>query len=57
MVPSIKNLDRTGCRFAARIPWATNEEHEEHPSLHEVEEGHHVRCTCYKNFKFEGEES
>ena len=50
MVPSIKNLDRKGCRFADRIP-------EEEPTLHEVEEGHHVRCTCYKDFIFEGEEN
>lgn len=55
MVPSIKNLSRTGCRFAARVPWIKEEEHEEHPALHEVETGHFVRCTCYKNFKFEGD--
>lgn len=56
MVPSIKNLNRTGCRFADRIPWVKEEEHEEYPSLHEVEDGHFVRCTCYKNFKFKGDE-
>lgn len=53
MVPSIKNLDRTGCRFAARVPWLSEDTHEEHPELHEVEEGHFVRCTCYKHFNFE----
>lgn len=53
MVPSIKNLDRTGCRFAPRVPWLSEESHEENPELHEVEEGHFVRCTCYKHFKFE----
>lgn len=52
-VPSIKNLDRKGCRFAARIPWVKPEHHEENPTLHEVEEGHFVRCTCYKHFTFE----
>lgn len=53
MVPSIKNLDRTGCRFAARVPWLAADTHEEKPSLHEVEEGHFVRCTCHEHFKFE----
>ena len=57
MVPSLKTLDREGCRFADRIPWVEKEEHEHNPTLHEVEEGHHVRCTCYRNFKFEGEEN
>jgi oligopeptide/dipeptide ABC transporter, ATP-binding protein, C-terminal domain len=57
MVPSIKNLDRKGCRFADRIPWVEKHSHEEEPTLHEVEEGHHVRCTCYKDFIFEGEEN
>ena len=57
MVPSLKTLDRQGCRFANRIPWVKEEEHEHNSTLHEVEEGHHVRCTCYKNFEFEGEEN
>lgn len=52
MVPSLKDLNRTGCRFAARIPWIQESEHEENPQLHEAEEGHFVRCTCYKNFNF-----
>ena len=57
MVPSLKTLDRQGCRFADRIPWVKEEDHEHNPTLHEVEEGHHVRCTCYRNFEFEGEEN
>ena len=57
MVPPLKTLDRQGCRFADRISWLKDEEHEHNPTLHEVEEGHHVRCTCYKNFEFEGEEN
>ena len=57
MVPSLKTLDRQGCRFANRIPWIKDEHHEHNPTLHEVEEGHHVRCTCYRNFEFEGEEN
>ncbi len=52
IVPSIQNLNRTGCRFAPRIPWVPNDEHEVSPILHEVETGHFVRCTCYKNFHF-----
>lgn len=57
MVPSLKTLDRQGCRFANRIPWLKDEHHEHNPTLHEVEEGHHVRCTCHRNFEFEGEEN
>ena len=52
MVPSLKNLPREGCRFAPRIPHVAASEHEEHPTLHEVEPGHFVRCTCWKNFDF-----
>ena len=51
-VPSLKNLKRTGCRFAPRIPWIGNEEHEENPEMHEISPGHFVRCTCWKNFYF-----
>lgn len=56
MVPSIKNLDRKGCRFAPRVPWLKEDAHEANPSLHEVEEGHFVRCTCYKQFTFKEDE-
>ena len=52
IVPSMQNLDRKGCRFAPRIPWIPEEDHEENPVLHEVKPGHFVRCTCYKNFHF-----
>lgn len=52
VVPSITNLPRTGCRFAHRIPWINEEEHEHNPELHEVAEGHWVRCTCHENFYF-----
>jgi len=55
MVPSLKNLPRKGCRFAARIPHIKESEHEENPILHEVYENHFVRCTCWKNFRFEDE--
>ena len=52
MVPSLKNLIREGCRFAPRIPWISESEHEENPALHEVSENHFVRCTCWKKFHF-----
>lgn len=54
-VPSLKNLPRTGCRFAARIPWIPAEAHEANPTLHEVSPDHFVRCTCHEHFHFEGE--
>lgn len=55
MVPSLKNLPREGCRFASRIPWISESEHEENPILHQVSKNHFVRCTCWKNFHFENE--
>ena len=53
IVPSITKMERIGCRFSKRIPWIKENEHEKNPKLHEVEEGHFVRCTCWKNFHFE----
>ncbi|MFW7432363.1 ABC transporter ATP-binding protein [Vagococcus carniphilus] len=55
VVPSLKNMKRDGCRFAERIPWIDEDAHEHNPSLHEVELGHFVRCTCYKHFHFKEE--
>ncbi|MFD1414243.1 ABC transporter ATP-binding protein [Oceanobacillus jeddahense] len=52
VVPTLKNLRRTGCRFADRIPWVDASDHEDNPILHEVESGHFVRCTCYQHFYF-----
>ena len=52
MVPSLRNLPRTGCRFAPRIPHIPAEAHEADPQLHEVKPGHLVRCTCWKDFYF-----
>ncbi|NWO14126.1 MAG: ABC transporter ATP-binding protein [Virgibacillus sp.] len=52
IVPSLQNLPREGCRFKARIPWVSEDAHEEAPELHEVDTGHFVRCTCYKHFYF-----
>ena len=51
-VPSLKNVKRTGCRFAPRIPWIPLDDHEEDPTLHEICPGHLVRCICWKNFHF-----
>jgi peptide/nickel transport system ATP-binding protein len=55
IVPSLKNLPRQGCRFAPRIPWILESEHEDNPVLHQVSKEHFVRCTCWKNFYFENE--
>ncbi|MBE1553310.1 ABC transporter ATP-binding protein [Sporosarcina limicola] len=52
IVPSIQNLDRIGCRFAPRVAWVPEEDHETNPQMHEVKPNHFVRCTCYKNFHF-----
>ena len=56
IVPSLMKLPRTGCRFAPRIPWIPASAHETNPQLHEISEGHFVRCSCYKHFYFDGEE-
>lgn len=56
MVPSLKNLKHTGCRFASRIPWMTASEHESEPQMHQVAVGHLVRCVCWRDFKFPDEE-
>ena len=58
-VPDLVNLPRSGCRFAARIPWVDASEHEENPTYHTVDStdgsaGHKVLCSCYKNFKIGG---
>lgn len=52
IVPSLQHLPRTGCRFSSRIPWIDQSEHEENPQLHELEEGHFVRCSCHEHFHF-----
>jgi peptide/nickel transport system ATP-binding protein len=55
-VPSLQNLPRTGCRFASRIPWIDDSEHEENPTMHEVAPNHFVKCTCWQHFHFPEEE-
>ncbi|OEH82454.1 ABC transporter ATP-binding protein [Enterococcus rivorum] len=56
-VPSLSKLPRKGCRFAPRIPWVAENEHEENPVLHEISPQHFVRCTCYEHFRFRDEGS
>lgn len=51
-VPSLQELPQIGDRFAPRIPWIPASAHEKHPIMHQVEEGHQVRCTCYQHFYF-----
>jgi len=53
IVPMLKNMPRTGCRFAERVPWIPDSAHEEEPTYHEVGPEHFVLCSCYKTFKFE----
>lgn len=50
VVPPLNKMERDSCRFAPRIPWIDESEHEHNPELREISPGHHVRCTCYKNF-------
>ncbi len=56
IVPSLMKLPRQGCRFAPRIPWVAETAHEADPKLHEVAQGHFVRCTCHEHFYFKSEE-
>lgn len=55
IVPALQNLPRKGCRFKDRIPWIPDSAHVDNPVLKEVEPGHYVRCTCYKDFVFSTE--
>ncbi len=53
MVPSLKNMPKSGCRFAPRIQWIDSSAQEENPTLKDIGNNHFVRCTCYKHFHFE----
>ncbi|MCL2249156.1 MAG: ABC transporter ATP-binding protein [Oscillospiraceae bacterium] len=57
VVPTLREMPRTGCRFAARIPWIPSSDHEKNPTYHEMEPDHFVRCTCFTDFHFENETS
>ncbi|MCL2170564.1 MAG: ABC transporter ATP-binding protein [Defluviitaleaceae bacterium] len=52
MVPSLKNMPRSGCRFSHRIPWIPDSAHQDEPTYHQIGEGHYVLCTCYRTFRF-----
>ncbi|WP_265459167.1 ABC transporter ATP-binding protein [Enterococcus sp. HY326] len=56
VVPSLNKMIRKGCRFAPRIPWIPQSDHEAEPELHEVSPEHFVRCTCYQHFHFRDEQ-
>ncbi|THE11987.1 ABC transporter ATP-binding protein [Bacillus timonensis] len=49
IVPSLKNMPKTGCRFADRCPAAMPECKTITPVLAEVEDGHDVSCLLYKS--------
>ncbi len=55
MVPSLKNMEHSGCRFAKRISWSNELAHENEPQMHQVAVGHYVRCICWRDFKFPAE--
>lgn len=48
IVPSLKNMPATGCRFANRCPKAMPECASITPLLGEVEQGHEVACILYE---------
>lgn len=48
IVPSLKNMPKTGCKFAARCPKAMTECLTVTPQLAENEEGHEVACLLYE---------
>ncbi|KKK36957.1 peptide ABC transporter ATP-binding protein [Mesobacillus campisalis] len=48
IVPSLKNMPQTGCKFAARCPKALPECSAITPLLGEVEKGHDVACILYE---------
>ena len=43
-VPSIAEISEKGCRFANRIPWLPEGSCEADPQLHDLGNGHFVRC-------------
>lgn len=53
MVPSLVQMKRDGCRFSPRVPWIPLTSHEERPVYHEVQPGHFVLCSCYRDFHFD----
>lgn len=56
-VPIVYEIGEKGCKFAKRIPWLPEKVHEKDPKMHKIDDGHFVRCTCYKDFYFQDEEN
>ena len=52
MVPSLKHMEHSGCRFSKRVSWLKDLNHESEPQMHQVAVGHYVRCVCWKEFEF-----
>lgn len=48
IVPSLKNMPKVGCKFAARCPHAMPECSFVTPQLAETEQGHEVACLLYE---------
>jgi peptide/nickel transport system ATP-binding protein len=48
IVPSLKNMTKVGCKFAARCPHAMPECSFVTPQLAETEQGHEVACLLYE---------
>ncbi len=51
-VPSLVKMPTRGDLFASRIPWVADNQHEDDPKMHIVDNHHWVRCICYKHFAF-----
>jgi len=55
MVPGLKDLPVSGCKFSHRIPWIEDSTHETSPTYHRIGPEHFVLCTCYRTFRFNKE--
>lgn len=51
IVPSLKNMPKLGCKFAARCPQAMPECTSVSPVLAETDDGHEVSCLLYETSK------
>ncbi|MFE8700369.1 ABC transporter ATP-binding protein [Cytobacillus sp. FJAT-54145] len=51
IVPSLKNMPKVGCKFAARCPQAMPECTSVSPVLAETDDGHEVSCLLYETSK------
>ena len=55
IVPTLKYMPRSGCRFSHRTPWIPKSAHEAEPTYHKIDDDHYVLCSCYESFHFENE--